>query len=85
MSAPRTPLQSIRSSTTTTVDTYEITGTEIVAALRETGRLPAQKGDVVSDRTEAWVRVPGGGDWSNSNLDLDEYPVRVRVTTETRA
>lgn len=85
MSTPRTPLQSIRSSVSTTVDTYEITGAEIVAALRETGRLPAQNATATSERAEAWVRVPGGGDWSSTTLDLADHLVAVRITTETRA
>lgn len=30
---------------------------------------------------KVWVEVPGGGDWSNEDLDMAEYPVHVLVTT----
>lgn len=36
--------------------------------------------DAKSVSVELHVRVPGGGDWSNTDLDLHEYPVQCVVT-----
>lgn len=51
-----------------TTTTLEITGAEI----RKAFKLPYD-----ADLT---VRVPGGGDWSNTDLVLDECPVKVTYT-----
>ena len=72
-----------KTMTTRTVKTeevYQFDESDIIAALRETGRLPAK--DVTEPHSvEVWVRVPGGGDWSNTNLELDDCPLNVKVTT----
>ena len=31
---------------------------------------------------DVYIRVPGGGDWSNQKLSLDEHNVEVRWTEE---
>lgn len=53
---------------TVTTTTYEITADEI----RKWQRLPKDA------RVE--VKVPGGGDWSNTDLSLDDCPVVVSYT-----
>lgn len=29
----------------------------------------------------AYVQVPGGGDWSNMKLELDEFPIQIEWAT----
>ena len=31
-----------------------------------------------------FVRVPGGGDWSNTELDLDTHPLEATIVTTSR-
>lgn len=50
---------------------FKITGSAILLRLKELG-LP------VPDSAELIVRVPGGGDWSNMDLELNEEPLIVR-------
>ncbi len=60
--------------TTTTRVEYQITADDIRKALA----LP--KGAVL------FIQVPGGGDWSNCALDLDEHPITtVTTTTEEKS
>lgn len=48
----------------------EFTHDDIINALRDAGhKVPVD--------AEVFVRVPGGGDWSNMNLDLMDAPVIV--------
>lgn len=61
---------------TTTETTYEFTNDDIIEALAAIGKLPLSEASRV---THCHVRVPGGGDWSNTNIDLEDYPVVVVV------
>lgn len=45
--------------------------------------LAAQGLDRLPPDTYIYVQVPGGGDWSNTDLDLSEYPVEIRWTVES--
>ncbi len=63
--------------TTQIKTTYTFSHAEVIEALIAIGALP---GDGSATITQAYVRVPGGGDWSNTNLDLCDHPLI--VTTE---
>jgi len=54
----------------------ELTTTDIIVLLELAGKLP---GNMVDIKSSATVLVPGGGDWSNTNLSLDEVPLVVQV------
>jgi len=57
--------------TTTEVTTVKTTVVTITAQdIREAFGLPS--------RADVTLRVPGGGDWSNTNLDLCDHPVKAR-------
>lgn len=58
---------------------YELSGTEIVNLLKRTGiTIPD------SAKVDVYVSVPGGGDWSNQDLEIDtDCPVKVTIQVET--
>jgi len=58
-----------RTTTTRTVDTYEFTAEELIEALKQAGLLP---NEISHKESTVFVRVPGGGDWSNTDLEIDE-------------
>ena len=71
-------------TSTTTTTTQSFSQDDILAALLETGRLKVDRStfadlDGVKVTMRAHVRVPGGGDYSNCNLDLDDHHVIVTV------
>ena len=53
---------------TTTKHRLELTSVEIIEALRKDDYCIPKDADV-------FVTVPGGGDWSNTNLDLEDVPL----------
>lgn len=53
--------------------TYEVTGSDIVKALRKAGMIPENGGASIT------LRVPGGGDYSNMDLDLMDHPVTIKI------
>lgn len=65
-----------------TTETFriEVKGPELLQVLSQ--ELKAQdKGPIPEDASIA-VWVPGGGDWSNTDLDLNEHPVVIEWTVE---
>lgn len=57
--------------------TSEFTGDQIISALIRAGYLDK---DAVID--EIFVKIPGGGDWSNMNLSIDdEEKLTIKATT----
>ncbi len=52
----------------------EITYADLVAFVRERVAIP----DGVTVRI--YVEVPGGGDWSHTDLEIEEHPVQVSAT-----
>lgn len=62
-----------------TVQTHTITlqGRDVVAMLRRDGHDIPEKAVVT-------VTVPGGGDWSNMALNLDDADQPIEITWETR-
>lgn len=40
-------------------------------------------GDVIPDTAAIFVEVPGGGDWSNTSLDISDAPVIIAWTEVT--
>lgn len=56
----------------------EVPRTTLLALLRKHLSLPAE--------AEVFVRVPGGADWSNTDLDIDDKdtPLVVRYTRTTQ-
>lgn len=66
------------SKKTTTVEEYTFNDLEILEALKDAGKLPKD----AKGRLTIWV--PGGGDWSNMELDIDDdNPIRITVETTT--
>jgi hypothetical protein len=61
---------------TTTETTYEFTREDVIRALASTGWLPLSEASSVE---HCHVRVPGGGDWSSTDLDLEDRPLIVVV------
>jgi hypothetical protein len=60
---------------TATTSTLEVTGKLLVELLIAAGHY-------VPPNAEVYVCVPGGGDWSNTSLDVDtEHPIKVRWKT----
>lgn len=68
------PKSTSSTRTTKTKSVFEFTGREILDALRATHQLPelpqTNRTERIDETTTITVRVPGGGDWSNMNLDL---------------
>lgn len=58
--------------TTTTETRYEFTHTDILNGLKSLGLLPRD-----AQIQSCFVRVPGGGDYSNMDLDIEENPIKV--------
>lgn len=63
---------------TTTVTEFEISEELLLEALKGVG-LPVPDGAKVF----TFVRVPGGGDWSNTDLEIKESPIQIRITSES--
>ncbi len=75
-----------KTSLVRTEDRYEFTRDEVIGALRLAGLLPTLAPfDPTTEEVDAFVRVPGGGDWSNTNLDLTDHPLVVTVKLESRS
>jgi hypothetical protein len=66
------------SSITTTTRRYEFTRVEILRILTRAGYLSPE-----AHIKSCHVNIPGGGDWSNTDLDLEDHPIVV-VTEETK-
>jgi hypothetical protein len=66
---------------TTTVQTKhhaELDRHKLLALLRAAGH-------DVPDNAGIFVQVPGGGDWSNTTLDIDDAPIQIYYgTTEQK-
>jgi len=53
-----------KTATTVTTNVAEINRMQLILMLRS-------QGHPVPDDADIYVRIPGGGDWSNTNLDID--------------
>lgn len=63
------------------VTEYRFSGTEILHSLAETGVLPRKK---ATARAEIVFQVPGGGDWSNLEMEISPVnPVIIRIIEES--
>ena len=51
----------------------EVNAKDILELVRQHAHIP--EGATV----RIYVDIPGGGDWSNMELDIDEHPVQVRA------
>ena len=68
-------MKKVSETTSKTTSVYHLTGADIISMLKETGRIPED-----ADITKVEFRVPGGGDYSNMTLDIDEdAPIVVTV------
>ena len=56
----------------------QLSGTDIRLAIAR--HLEAEGMPDLPRDAKLFVLVPGGGDWSNTSLDLDEYPIHVEWT-----
>ena len=69
-----------RATVTQTTHRHELrlSRNDLVALLRDAGMW------AFPDDANVYVQVPGGGDWSNTALDIDdEHPIVVRWKEET--
>jgi hypothetical protein len=67
--------------TTTVTRDHRLTlyGKQIRELVNE--HLAADRKPLIPANAEIQITVPGGGDWSNSELDLNEHPVVITWTT----
>ena len=69
-----------RTTRTETRVKLKMTGKELLELLRRDGQAIPKSGVDVS------VRVPGGGDWSNTSLDIDDdTPIEITFTEITES
>jgi len=67
-----------RTTRTETRVNLRMTGKELLELLRRDGQAIPKSG------VDVTVRVPGGGDWSNMNLDIDDdTPIQISFTEIT--
>ncbi len=71
-------IQTTRDTTETTV--LELDLKDIIEFLKIHPAMKDKKIDLHS--LECFVRVPGGGDWSNTNLDIEDHPIQVKFVSE---
>jgi hypothetical protein len=57
-----------------------ITGKELLEVISQ--ELTAVGKDRLPAGADIYVSVPGGGDWSSTDLDLNEHSIKVRWTVE---
>jgi hypothetical protein len=71
----------LRTETVTTRErTVRLTGSDIVELLKQELKAQGVKG-IPTGEVSVTFQVPGGGDWSHSQIDIDEScPVVVRWT-----
>lgn len=60
-------MKKISQTTSKTATTYHLTQHDIISMLKETGRI-----DDLAEIKRIAFKVPGGGDYSNMVLDIDE-------------
>jgi hypothetical protein len=65
---------------TRTIKQCRFTAAEVLAALG-ISKVDDIQSATKSRRTniDIFVRVPGGGDWSNTNLDIESHPLIVEI------
>lgn len=56
-------------------------GVDVLSAINQ--ELAAQGINRIPEDAYIFVTVPGGGDWSNTELDLNEHEVEIKWTVET--
>ena len=56
----------------------EVTGEQLIKLIND-----FYKGDKIPSNAFIYVAVPGGGDWSNTDLDINEHPVIITWTIES--
>jgi len=67
-------------STKTT--TLKLSAVDIINALN----LKLRSGDQIPPNASVSINIPGGGDWSNTNMEIDDHgdcPVLIKYTQET--
>lgn len=63
---------------TETVTTYKLTEKDLLEMLIDTGKIDKR------DSVKIYFQVPGGGDYSNMALDIDEHsPIILTVTSQS--
>ncbi len=70
-------MKTVIQKTTTTNIKMEISARDILDALVATGKIPKK---LLKDIAQMYVHVPGGGDWSNTELDLFDHSVFIQIT-----
>ncbi len=61
------------STKTSSKTVYKITASDIIEALRKTGKIPK------NGNCELVFCVPGGGDYSNMELDVAQEPLKLTI------
>jgi hypothetical protein len=70
-------MKKVSEITSKTKTTYHLTNEDIIGMLKETGRIGKD-----STITQVAFRVPGGGDYSNMTLDIEESDPIIVVVEE---
>jgi len=63
----------------TVASEYSVTSKDLAKLVGIPDDLPEN----VSVKIHAFVRVPGGGDYSNVDLNIDDHPIQMQVSVTT--
>lgn len=63
---------------------FEVGYPTLLSMLQAAGLVPDAKEAQNVKSINIYIRVPGGGDWSNTNLDLQEHNIQVKFVKETK-
>jgi hypothetical protein len=69
----------------TTERTHHITLDDEFLRVAINQELKAQGEEPMAENARMYVSVPGGGDWSNTELELSDAPLNIQWTTVDRS
>ena len=70
---------------TTTSHELKLTGKELIALVNQEFKAQGATEGLLPADADVVVWVPGGGNWSNTDLDINENPVTITWTERTEA
>lgn len=73
-------MKKITNSSKVSINQYSINKQEIIDALSGVRALPLAKGETI---TKVFFQVPGGGDYSNMRVEIEDYDDGLIIETET--
>lgn len=63
---------------------FEVGYPTLFSMLQNAGLIPNERETQNVKSIEVYIRIPSGGDWSNTNLDLREHKIQVKFVKETK-